>query len=135
MDARDQKIRELEYANAMLQFRVEALEVATGKHEGFAGLPHLTPTQQKLLAFLARFGARSRDQLYAAMYGDRLDPPEMKIIDVLVCKLRRALGSYGIDIQTKWGWGYELPPASRRIALDAMRAHEKQQKLPHETAA
>ena len=41
------------------------------------------------------------------------EAPEMKIIDVYVCKLRRKLGAYDIEIETVWGWGYRMPQASR----------------------
>jgi two-component system cell cycle response regulator CtrA len=53
------------------------------------------------------------------LYGD-LDEPEVKIIDVFVCKLRKKLAnaSGGLDyIETVWGRGYALrEPIKRAIA-------------------
>ncbi|MGB1177535.1 MAG: winged helix-turn-helix domain-containing protein, partial [Candidatus Puniceispirillaceae bacterium] len=40
-----------------------------------------------------------------------MDEPEMKIIDVFICKLRRKLelaGARGVSIDTVWGQGYIL---------------------------
>ena len=48
----------------------------------------------------------------AALYWDKDEPGEEKIIDVLVCKIRKKLKPYGIDIKTHWGRGYYLPPRS-----------------------
>jgi two-component system cell cycle response regulator CtrA len=47
-----------------------------------------------------------------AMYGG-MDEPEMKIIDVFICKLRKKLAhaSGGKDyVETAWGGGYALRP-------------------------
>ncbi len=55
---------------------------------------------------------RSKQQIMDALYGDE-DEPEMKIIDVLVCKLRQRVieATGGIDvIRTVWGRGYQFVP-------------------------
>jgi two-component system cell cycle response regulator CtrA len=41
------------------------------------------------------------------LYGGR-DEPELKIIDVFICKLRKKLGAHAGLIQTVWGRGYVL---------------------------
>ena len=45
-----------------------------------------------------------------SLYGGR-DEPEMKIIDVFICKLRRKLSEAGAPqlIETVWGRGYTIP--------------------------
>ncbi|WP_315920392.1 winged helix-turn-helix domain-containing protein [Mesorhizobium sp. SP-1A] len=56
---------------------------------------------------------RSREQLLADLYQLRCDEePEIKIIDVWVCKLRKKLKPLGINIDTVWGRGYRLLPCA-----------------------
>ena len=43
----------------------------------------------------------------------------MKIIDVWICKMRKKLRPYGIEVKTAWGAGYEIPEASEVIARGA----------------
>lgn len=52
----------------------------------------------------------SKGAIADAMYFDRHgeDPPQEKIIDVFVCKLRPRLKPMGLWIETRWGRGYEL---------------------------
>lgn len=39
------------------------------------------------------------------------DGPEMKIIDVIICKIRPAMADVGLVIETVWGKGYRLVEA------------------------
>jgi DNA-binding winged helix-turn-helix (wHTH) protein len=68
---------------------------------------HLTKKERELLEMLgSRNGAcLSKSQLLDALYVGR-DEPELKIIDVFVCKLRSKLGPAKAAIQTIWGRGY-----------------------------
>lgn len=50
------------------------------------------------------------DQMYAFRLGD--DEPEIKIIDVYVCKLRKKLALHEITIDTVWGRGYAMSKPS-----------------------
>lgn len=57
--------------------------------------------------------ARSKDQLLEAMrpgWRDRVDGPELKIVDVRICQIRRKLEALGLPdaITTHWGFGYSL---------------------------
>lgn len=54
----------------------------------------------------------TREQLMSEAYWLRndQDEPEMKIIDVLICKVRKKLSSIGIEIDTVWGRGYRILP-------------------------
>lgn len=46
--------------------------------------------------------------------------PEIKIVDVFICKLRKKLAPLGIKIDTYWGRGYALAVAARpRIVREA----------------
>jgi len=74
----------------------------------------VTPTESAILVDLARRPGetRTKQQIMDAIYGGE-DEPEMKIIDVLVCKLRRKIieATGGVDVvQTIWGRGYQFVP-------------------------
>jgi len=78
---------------------------------------HLTPKECGILELLsARKGTvLSKEMLLSHLYGGTTEP-EMKIIDVFVCKLRKKLAqATGGEhhIETVWGRGYVLrdPPA------------------------
>ncbi|MCB9993099.1 MAG: winged helix-turn-helix transcriptional regulator [Hyphomicrobiaceae bacterium] len=51
----------------------------------------------------------SKDQLLARTYAlNPNDEPEIKIIDVYVCKIRQKLTGLPLTIETMWGRGYRL---------------------------
>ena len=52
------------------------------------------------------------------LYGG-MDEPEMKIIDVFICKLRKKLSGAGADglIGTVWGRGYTMRESANERAL------------------
>ena len=77
-----------------------------------AGLPvPLTGKEYACLEFLAtrRGMTVTKEMFLAHLYGGR-DEPEMKIIDVFICKLRRKLSDAGAAgvIETVWGRGYTI---------------------------
>jgi len=73
---------------------------------------HLTSKEYQMLEFLSlRKGATiSKEMFLTHLYGG-MDEPEIKIIDVFVCKLRKKLASASNGknyIETVWGRGYVL---------------------------
>jgi two-component system, cell cycle response regulator CtrA len=75
-------------------------------------LIHLTAKEYQMLELLSlRKGTTlSKEMFLNHLYGDT-DEPEMKIIDVFICKLRKKLdaATHGINyIETIWGRGYAL---------------------------
>lgn len=51
----------------------------------------------------------SKDYLIRVLYNDEWDdPPQEKIIDVFVCKIRKKFEGTGWSIRTIWGSGYRL---------------------------
>jgi DNA-binding winged helix-turn-helix (wHTH) protein len=75
---------------------------------------HLSGKEGLILAVLGqRFGkCQSKAYLYDALYGDGQSQPEIKIIDVFVCKLRAKMQGGPLVIATHWGRGYSLQFAS-----------------------
>jgi two-component system, cell cycle response regulator CtrA len=73
---------------------------------------HLTKKEYELLEFLSlRKGTTlSKESLLSHLYGG-LDEPELKIIDVFMCKLRKKLAKVlnaREYLETVWGCGYKL---------------------------
>ena len=87
----------------------------TGRIEAQDGRSvRVMPKAGAILVELARRPGetRTKQQIMDALYGDE-DEPEIKIVDVLVCKLRQKIieATGGIDvIQTVWGRGYQFVP-------------------------
>ena len=80
---------------------------------------HLTRKERRLLVALhdANGAVLNKDALFSALYFDARDAddlPEVKIIDVFVCKIRRKLPAAIGEIVTAWGYGYAfyLPKGS-----------------------
>ena len=73
---------------------------------------NLTGTEYKILAFLAQRQGNTltKEMLLNHLYSG-MDEPEIKIIDVFICKLRKKLAaaSGGRNyLETVWGRGYML---------------------------
>jgi len=84
---------------------------------------HLTGKEFAVLELLVlrRGTALTKETLLNHLYGG-MDEPEIKIIDVFVCKLRKKLAQAGADnlIGTVWGRGYVMrDPAAGPLSLEA----------------
>jgi DNA-binding response OmpR family regulator len=83
-----------------------------------------------LFAILRRRNGVSREQIMSALYtGESVDhQPEIKIVDVFVCKLRRKLANpdnpqYAVPktaIKTVWGRGYRVEPEDHKLITDIL---------------
>ena len=73
---------------------------------------HLTGKEYQMLELLSlRKGTTITNEMFLAQLYGGMDEPEIKIIDVFICKLRKKLAgaSNGKDyIETVWGRGYVL---------------------------
>ena len=73
---------------------------------------YLTGREYSILELLAlRKGSTlTKDMIMSQLYGG-MDEPQLKIIDVFVCKLRRKLSAASDEnyIETVWGRGYLMP--------------------------
>jgi two-component system cell cycle response regulator CtrA len=74
---------------------------------------HLTGKEYEILEFLSlrRGTMLAKELLLHHLYGG-VDEPDIRVIDVFICKLRRKLAQTGNGnhyIQTVWGRGYMLP--------------------------
>jgi two-component system cell cycle response regulator CtrA len=110
----------LKKQNAALQKRVDDLEYYLEGMERILGAKdsheiwpfHLTPAELRFFGILRAAPGRLLTKehfwhvLYALRHEDEM--PEIKIVDVFLCKLRKKLRPHGVDIDTVWGQGYYL---------------------------
>ncbi|WP_280136454.1 winged helix-turn-helix domain-containing protein [Rhizobium sp. Leaf384] len=64
----------------------------------------------------AKGGVRTKEQLLKAVTSLVDEVPEIKIVDVFVCKIRKKLSDLNLGIETVWGTGYRLMPRERKAA-------------------
>jgi two-component system cell cycle response regulator CtrA len=95
---------------------IAQLEKALGQTTAYA-LP-LTSAETRILGALhARTGVVTREAVYSLLYSTCNDPPDDRIIDVFLSRIRQKLRPHGIEITTFWGVGWMIDADSRR-ALD-----------------
>ena len=103
--------------------RIAGLRLNLDSREVIAGdTPiHLTGKEYSILELLVlRKGmVLTKEAFLNHLYGG-MDEPEMKIVDVFICKLRKKLTQAGVGnlIGTVWGRGYMLREPSGQTTLD-----------------
>jgi two-component system, cell cycle response regulator CtrA len=86
---------------------------------------HLTGKEYQMLELLAlRMGTTLTKEMFLSHLYGGMDEPEMKIIDVFICKLRKKLASASSGknyIETVWGRGYVMrhPTDQEEIKISA----------------
>ena len=84
---------------------------------------HLTAKQYQMLELLSlRKGTTLTKEMFLNHLYDGMDDPQIKIIDVFICKLRKKLAcACGGEhyIETNWGRGYTLRDAQEELAAVA----------------
>ncbi len=118
--------------NSNAIFRVGNLYIDFNSHSTYIDdiLIHLTAKEQVLIEALAmrKGNVVSKESLLGQLYNP-VDEPELKIIDVFVCKMRKKLyeASGGMNyIETVWGRGYALKEVVKEsnIADERMVAND-----------
>ncbi|MBE8219953.1 MAG: response regulator transcription factor [Alphaproteobacteria bacterium] len=103
------------HSSSLLEFGGLTLDMSTYEVRVADRLVDLTNKEYKILEILCLRGGgivtkgHFLDHLYNGM-----DEPEIKIIDVFVCNLRKKIKGSGINdpiIETLWGRGYRIHPA------------------------
>jgi Response regulators consisting of a CheY-like receiver domain and a winged-helix DNA-binding domain len=73
---------------------------------------HLTGKEYQMLELLSlRKGATITKEMFLTNLYGGMDEPEIKIIDVFICKMRKKLANVSLGknyIETVWGRGYVL---------------------------
>jgi len=119
------------HAQSIIQTGDIAVNLDT-RQASVAGTPiHLTPSEYKVLELLSlrKNTVLTKEMCLNHLYNG-LKEPEVKIIDVFICKLRKKLADaagHGNQIETVWGGGYMLrdtPATGARAAQGAVRHEE-----------
>lgn len=84
-----------------------------------------SPLEAAMLATMLKRDQVTKSQLHAVVEnnrpGDRSkDATDPKMVDVMICKLRKKLKPHDILIETMWGTGYLIPPRMRELAIDLL---------------
>jgi DNA-binding response OmpR family regulator len=84
----------------------------------------VTQQQASLLLVLIKRREVTRKMLHAVIEGRRPHPKvetDQKIVDVVICKLRKKLEPFDLRISTVWSCGYLMSPEDRARALALLR--------------
>lgn len=141
IEAENDKLR---LQNEELQYRVCELQEAVGTRFDVPMCFPLTRRETELFGVLMQRELATKEMILTALYGG-MDEPCLKIVDVFVCKMRKKLNGFGIEISTLWGRGYylskEMKARVREYAVLGMaaadRGHDDGSSLQvrHETGA
>jgi hypothetical protein len=85
----------------------------------------VTQQQACLLLVLIKRREVTRKMLHGVIESRRPHPKvetEPKIVDVVICKLRKKLEPLGLRIETVWSCGYFMPADHRKTALTMLNA-------------
>lgn len=116
----------VEQENERLRDQIAALEEALGLTREYAptlGM-NFTRTEGQMLSMMLARGYVQKEAFMSALYESRPDAddtPDVKIIDVMICKLRAKLKKLcAAKIETKWGEGYFIPAADKPALRQAL---------------
>ncbi|WP_426526849.1 hypothetical protein [Bradyrhizobium sp. McL0615] len=78
-----------------------------------------TPQQCEMIGFMLRRSVATRTAMHTVLFGARpeCDQPEMKLIDVQMVKVRKALEKVGVEVRTEWGSGGWAIPIAHKAKL------------------
>lgn len=85
---------------------------------------HLTEKEEKLLNLLYHRQGRTinKEAMLSSLYAHDADWPDIKIIDVFICKIRAKLVGFPGCIETIWGRGYKYIPGQTALRPSDARA-------------
>lgn len=107
----DYRLEALEAENERLRDKIYMLEEGLGIHELLPAEWCLTGKEAAVLGHLIKRDIGTKRSIMTALYASGgIDEPEMKIVDVFVCKLRKKMATLDVTIETRWGEGYFLTP-------------------------
>lgn len=117
----------MEEENDILRERVRQLEKMLGISHDVPLLFALTGREGMLFNLLMSHPIVSKEAALDHMYFDRPnDMPELKIIDVFICKIRKKLLPFGVAIDTVWGRGYSMSGASKALVKQYLAQYQSE---------
>jgi len=123
MNGLKEHIAVLERENDDLRERVAFLESELGSDIEAPLSFGLTPREACLCGVLLKNRLVSNQMAMASLYHLYADGelPDAKIIDVFICKMRKKLKAFDVQIETVWGQGYLMPNPSKEIVRSMMQ--------------
>lgn len=125
MDA-DARIEAQQAEIDRLQGRVDQLEAVMGMNFLAPLEWRLTAAETRVFGVLMARELATRDAIMAGLYRDAgRDEPEVKIVDVYICKIRAKLKPFDVPIDTIWATGYRIPAEAKdrvRLMLPGQQA-------------
>jgi DNA-binding response OmpR family regulator len=111
----------LEAENDELRARVAELEEELGLAAQPPPMFALTTQEAVIFGVLLKTANPRKSTFMTALYSDEPDdPPEERIIDVMICKMRKKLELFGIKIETNRAEGFSMSEESKARARELM---------------
>lgn len=106
-------------------FNGTPLEEETALKGACARFFKASPLEAAMLATMLKRDQVTKEQLHAVVESNRpgdhsKEQTDPKMVDVMICKLRKKLRPHEIIIETMWGTGYLIPPRMRETAIDLL---------------
>lgn len=121
------------HSESVVRFDKVAINLDTRNVEVNGVQVHLTNKEYAILELLAmRKGSVLTKEMFLNHLYSIMDEPEIKIIDVFVCKLRKKLAdaSGGVNyIETVWGRGYMLKDHENNETKNLLEEHLETEKI------
>lgn len=121
----DEYLELLIQENDELRARIDELEEALFASPKIPFEWGLTSSEARLVGCMLSRPLMTKDTAMAVLYrNDGKDEAVLKIVDVYICKARKKLTRFGIEIKTVWGQGYYIEESVRRrlVAIGGERA-------------
>lgn len=125
--------RRLREEVALLQEEVRWLKDLLAPPGFLPAVFKLSAHEERTLKALLSRKEWTREALYESIYLYSNEPniPDMRMIDTVICKLRRKIKPWGIEIETLYGQGFRIAPAMRAYAAKIIdEEHEKDRAAP-----
>lgn len=83
-----------------------------------------SPLEAAMLTLMLKRTEVTKQQLHLTIEENRLgkEQTDPKMVDVMICKLRKKLKLHDIEIETMWGIGYLISSAHRERAIQKLLA-------------
>jgi DNA-binding response OmpR family regulator len=80
-----------------------------------------SPLEACMLSLMLRRDQVTKEQLHVVItQKSGKEEIDQKMVDVMICKLRKKLKPFGIIIETMWGMGYLITPPSRELTVQLL---------------